>query len=52
MLASTSDGAPGSSRAPYPTFGPLDFHQWVELVGFHELRHAAQMRETIADLGG
>ena len=30
---------------PHPVFGPLDMYQWVLLLGWHDLRHAAQVRE-------
>ncbi|MCA8949108.1 MAG: DinB family protein [Planctomycetes bacterium] len=38
--------------AEHPFLGPLTFLQWVAFVGFHESRHAAQIRETAAALGG
>jgi hypothetical protein len=33
-----------SIRAPHPFLGELAFHQWIVFVGFHEVRHAAQIR--------
>jgi hypothetical protein len=38
--------------APHPSLGALTFHQWFAFVGFHEARHAAQIRATAATLGG
>jgi hypothetical protein len=31
-------------RAPHPFLGALTFHQWIAFAGFHEARHAAQIR--------
>lgn len=39
-----------SIKAPHPFFGELTFHQWVAFLGFHEARHAAQIRSTAAAL--
>jgi hypothetical protein len=33
-----------SIRGPHPFLGALTFHQWIAFVGFHEQRHAAQIR--------
>jgi hypothetical protein len=41
----------GAVRAPHPFLGELTFHQWIAFVGFHEARHAAQIRATVAELG-
>jgi hypothetical protein len=30
---------------PHPTFGPLDFYQWIVFLGGHEGRHALQVRD-------
>jgi hypothetical protein len=35
---------------PHPAFGPLDFWQWIDFIGLHEARHAAQIREVVAAL--
>lgn len=46
-----ADGrATDSIRAPHPFFGELTFAQWHAFVGYHEARHAAQVRATAADL--
>jgi len=39
-----------SVRVPHALFGPLGFWQWIEFVGLHESRHAAQIREVAAAL--
>jgi hypothetical protein len=31
---------------PHPFFGPLDAYQWVEFLGGHDARHAAQIKEA------
>ncbi|MFC7061983.1 DinB family protein [Halobacillus seohaensis] len=30
---------------PHPSFGDLNLKQWVEFIGWHELRHLDQMKE-------
>jgi hypothetical protein len=48
-LMNASDGlALGSVSMPHPVFGPSSAYHWFALVGAHEARHAAQIRE-IAD---
>lgn len=37
-------------RAPHPALGELNFHQWFAFLGFHEARHAAQIRATTREL--
>ncbi|WP_173917359.1 DinB family protein [Halobacillus sp. Marseille-Q1614] len=32
---------------PHPAFGDLSAAQWVEFIGWHELRHLDQMKETL-----
>jgi len=39
-------------RSPHPVFGMLDFGNWIAFVGYHEARHAAQIRATVAALSG
>lgn len=41
---------PGDSRFTHPALGTLDIHQWVVFIGYHEERHAAQVREVAAAL--
>jgi hypothetical protein len=45
------DGIPaGDARFPHPALGTLDIHQWVVFAGYHEERHAAQIRDVAAAL--
>lgn len=30
---------------PHPAFGDMNLEQWVEFIGWHELRHLEQMKE-------
>lgn len=30
---------------PHPSFGDMNLQQWVEFIGWHELRHLEQMKE-------
>ncbi|WP_085505447.1 DinB family protein [Thalassobacillus devorans] len=30
---------------PHPAFGKMNLLQWVEFIGYHELRHLEQMKE-------
>jgi hypothetical protein len=32
---------------PHPAFGPLDFYQWLALIGFHEERHLGQIESLL-----
>lgn len=36
---------------PHPALGPLDFYGWIVFLGGHEMRHAAQIRESIIAAG-
>jgi hypothetical protein len=48
-LLQATDGRDASAvRARHPFLGELDFHQWLAFVGFHALRHAAQIRAAAA----
>ena len=50
-VVTAADGfAVGAIHAPHPLFGDHDFYQWLAFVGFHEARHAAQVREIGAQL--
>jgi hypothetical protein len=35
----------GAMTHPHPFFGPLDMYQWGLMLGWHDLRHADQVRE-------
>jgi DinB superfamily len=32
---------------PHPAFGPLDFYQWLALIGLHEERHLNQIESVL-----
>jgi hypothetical protein len=50
-LILAADGLDTSAiRAPHPAFGELDFSQWIVFLGYHEARHAAQIRATASAL--
>ncbi|HET7579667.1 MAG TPA: DinB family protein [Bacillales bacterium] len=34
----------------HPVFGSMDLEQWIEFIGFHELRHLQQIEELTAKL--
>jgi uncharacterized damage-inducible protein DinB len=38
-------------QAPHPVLGSLTLHQWFAFTGFHEARHAAQVRSVMFELG-
>lgn len=38
-------------RAPHPVLGTLTLQQWIAFLGFHEARHAAQIRAVMFALG-
>ncbi|MBA2176372.1 DinB family protein [Halobacillus locisalis] len=31
---------------PHPAFGEMNLEQWIEFIGWHELRHLDQMKEV------
>ncbi|WP_237582634.1 DinB family protein [Pontibacillus yanchengensis] len=31
---------------PHPLFGDMNLEQWIEFIGWHELRHLEQMKEV------
>jgi hypothetical protein len=35
---------------PHPIFGPLDLYEWIFMTGWHERRHAEQIREVATQL--
>ena len=46
-----ADGyALSTASHPHPFFGPLDVYEWVYMIGGHELRHMAQIRDVAAQL--
>lgn len=49
-LVASADSLPQATliSLPHPVFGDVSFVQWVDLIGYHDLRHLDQMREEIA----
>jgi DinB superfamily len=44
----SADGlALGTITHPHPFFGSLSLYEWFALIGSHEARHAAQIREIV-----
>lgn len=37
-------------QAPHPVLGALTFQQWIAFLGYHEARHAAQVRAVMYEL--
>jgi hypothetical protein len=37
-------------RFPHPFLGSLNIYDWVRTIGYHELRHAKQIREVVETL--
>lgn len=52
LLAALADAnglALGAITHPHPVFGTLDMYQWALVLGYHDLRHADQIREIGGD---
>ena len=50
-LVDASGLALGTIAQDHPFFGNLDLYQWGVVLGFHDLRHAAQIREIGGEPG-
>jgi len=37
---------------PHPSFGPLNFYQWLAFIGIHEERHLRQMETALSAVKG
>lgn len=37
-------------RWRHPFFGPLSYYEWMQTLGYHDLRHAKQIREIVDSL--
>jgi hypothetical protein len=44
-LAGANGLALGTITHPHPIFGTMNMYQWALVLGFHDLRHADQIRE-------
>jgi hypothetical protein len=48
-VIATADGlAMGAVSAPHPTLGNFNGYEWIAFAGAHAARHAAQVREILA----
>ncbi|SDJ50307.1 DinB family protein [Salimicrobium halophilum] len=46
LLHNKSEETLQSYSFPHPSFGNMNLEQWVEFIGWHELRHLDQMKEV------
>lgn len=52
QVAEEADEADLEAKAyPHPVFGPMSLKQWIPFVGYHEMRHTAQIEEVKEQLG-
>jgi DinB superfamily len=47
FMESLRDRDLGAYRFPHPFFGSLNLYDWYRFIGYHELRHAKQLRELV-----
>jgi hypothetical protein len=47
FIESTRGTDVGPYRFDHPFLGSLNMYEWFRLVGYHELRHAKQIRELV-----
>jgi hypothetical protein len=48
-VIATADGlAMGAVSAPHPALGNFNGYEWIAFAGAHAARHAAQVREILA----
>ena len=47
ILESTRGRDCSDYRYPHPFLGSLDVYEWFRMIGYHELRHAKQIREIV-----
>jgi hypothetical protein len=50
LLAEADGRALSTLTAPHPLLGTIDVYQWFGFVGYHEARHAAQIRDLAKQL--
>lgn len=50
FIESTRGADVGLYRYKHPFLGSLNVYEWFRLMGYHELRHAKQIRELVATL--
>jgi len=47
FVEATRDRDLGEYRFPHPFFGNLDVYEWLRMIGYHDVRHAKQVREIV-----
>jgi uncharacterized damage-inducible protein DinB len=50
LLARVDGKRTDAVQAPHPVLGALTFQQWIAFLGYHEARHAAQVRAVMYEL--
>lgn len=50
LLAQVDGKRTDAVQAPHPVLGALTFQQWIAFLGYHEARHAAQIRAVMHEL--
>lgn len=50
LLARVDGKRTDAVQAPHPVLGALTFQQWIAFLGYHEARHAAQIRSVMHEL--
>jgi len=50
MLEETKGRDLRAWRWKHPFFGPLSYYEWMRTLGYHDLRHAKQIREIVDSL--
>jgi hypothetical protein len=47
FIESTQGGDLNAYRYPHPFLGSLNAYHWFRMIGYHEMRHAKQVREIV-----
>ena len=47
FVESTKDRNLSPYRFPHPFLGSLNIYDWLRMIGYHDLRHAKQIRELV-----
>ena len=47
FMESLRDRDLSAHRFPHPFFGSLNLYDWYRFIGYHEIRHAKQLRELV-----
>ena len=47
FIESTQGRDLSAFRYPHPFLGSLNAYEWLRMIGYHELRHAKQVREIV-----